>query len=428
MDRDVIRRALEKFQTSQQDVLKELDRTVESLKQIQREGQVEDVVRRTDEIAQLQEQIAKELEKMGAAGAGTPRRVQAGDEAKQNDEAKSGEQDKQDQAANQKPGDEQQPGDPKNDQQKPQDQQGETELKSQGEKSDEEKAAAEKDAAKQLQEMKERLEKLRDQCSAKENEEAGKKKSGSQNKQSPQDQQERLQQLAEQQEQAEQMVEESRCRAEMLSKIQDKQAAAKRMEEMQKSQDLKRMQENMKSAQQGMESGQMKPSADFAFRARDQAKRLADMAKSMQQQMQQEQDDDTIQRIEKVIRGLIQVSGEQEGVSGGVEPDERLLAQRQLNLAEAAEAIADSLQEVSKQTLAVGARQQGNLGKAIQRMESATRMYEQGARGNADFQGRESASDLNETIVQLMKSHAQMCSGSGSGDKSQEMKRRSWGA
>jgi hypothetical protein len=230
--------------------------------------------------------------------------------------------------------------------------------------------------------------------------------------------------LAQQQEQAEQMVQELRRQLETLSKIQEQQAAAKRMEEMQKSQDLKRMQENMKSAQQGMQSGQMKPSADFAFRARDQAKRLADMAKSMQQQMQQEQEDDTIQRMEKVIRGLIEISGEQEGVSAGVEPDERLLAQRQLNLAEAAEAVADSLQEVSKQTMAVGAQQQGKLGKAIQRMEAATRMYEQGARGNADFQGRESASDLNETIVQLMKSHAQMCSGSGSGDQSQKMKEK----
>ncbi len=79
MDRDAIRRALEKFQTSQQDMLKGLDRTVELLKQIKREGQVEDVVRRTDEIAQLQEQIAKELEKMGARrGEGAGRRGQAG--------------------------------------------------------------------------------------------------------------------------------------------------------------------------------------------------------------------------------------------------------------------------------------------------------------------------------------------------------------
>jgi predicted transcriptional regulator len=61
------------------------------------------------------------------------------------------------------------------------------------------------------------------------------------------------------------------------------------------------------------------------------------------------------------------------------------------------------------------------LDRAVGRMERSTSLFDQGNREKAEFEGREAASDLNQTIVQLMKSHQQMCQGGGSGNPMKSM-------
>jgi hypothetical protein len=448
MNRDAVRQALENLQANQEDMLQGLDRTIELLKQIRRDEQVEDVVRRTQEIAQLQEEIAKELEKMGAkpedaAGekaaegdrteakenaegepqdpAAEPGQEKPGDEpqdeASAQGEKTPGENEPAEEASGEKSEEQQEGQQPKNGQKSEQGEKGDSQESSEQDQQDQQAQQA-------LDELRETLEKLREDMK---NQESGKEGSNSspsdQQESSPDQNQERLKQLAEEQEEVQKRVEELKRQLEKLRKLNDQaKDKAQQMEDMEQSESMKNMEQNMQQAQEGMQNGSQQKASKYAFRARDEANSLAGMAESMQQQMQQEMEDDTIEKVEKEIQGLIDVSGEQEGLVKGSERDHRVLAQRQFQLTEATQALAESLMAVSRQTFSIDSKLQGHLNGAVTKMERATRLFEQGNGKAGGFQGRESASDMNETIVQLMKSHAQMCSGSSGDSKSQQMK------
>jgi len=139
--------------------------------------------------------------------------------------------------------------------------------------------------------------------------------------------------------------------------------------------------------------------------------------------MQQQQSDEAVEMLERIIEGLIEVSQVEETFIDAPSTDTRLLAKRQKNLTENTEAISDSLLAVMKETFKISNQQPGKLGEALEKMDRATDYFEQGSRREAVHMSRESTFDLNETIVDLMKSHQQMCSGSGSGqgDPRQQM-------
>ncbi len=452
LNRDAVRQALEQLQANQQDMLQGLDRTIELLKQIRREEQVEDVVRRTKEIAELQNEIVKELEKMGAkpeeqaadpsesareqqaegdSPEGKKARGEPQDEQKAEGEKQAGEDEPSDQAAAEEsaePNDgDQQSGENKEGEQKQGEKQPGDQPSEHGDpgenREDTESAEQSEEAQKALDELKENLEKLRENLEQQEAGKEGSNSSSGEPQQTDQQQQERLKQLAEEQEKVQERVEELKRQLEKLRKLNDEANKPEdQLEQMDQTESMKNMQKSMQQAQQGMQAGSQSQSSKYAFRARDEANSLAGMAESMQQQMQQEMEDDTIERVEKVIQGLIDLSGAEEDLITGSEQDHRLLAQRQFRLTEATQALAESLMAVSRQTFSIDSKLQGQLSGALNKMERATRLYEQGNGKAGRFQGRESASDVNETIVQLMKSHAQMCSGSSGDSQSQQMK------
>jgi len=461
MDKNAIRRALENLQMSQDQMLRGMDRTVELLKQIRREEQMADVVERSDEIARLQREIARELEKLGmkpepAATPPAETQPEAGKPLAPEDRNAQPPEDLA-QAGDRKPGEEQ-PGDrkdaseaetaPKDGDQKPsvrpetapeadQDQaarQGEEEAR---------KSEADREAEQDRQSASESTPRDdRQQGSEQEQEQkesSSDSKSGqSGQKQEPQDQppsdqgdsgatpsakeQQRLEDLAKQQKEAQDKLEELKRLLRQLQKLnQDKKDMADKLSDLEQSETAKSLEKSMQQAGQSMSSGKKKQTSYFAFKAREEADRLADMARGMQQQMSADQENDTVEKVERVITGLIDVSGVQEDLARAKGQDTRLLAQRQSSLVEVAGALSDSLQEVMKQSFALGEQQQGALDKALRKMTNATDLFEQGNRVNADHQARESASDLNETIVQLMQSHDQMCGGKQGGDAQAKM-------
>lgn len=455
MDRDAIRRALENLQNSQEQMLRGMDRTVELLKQIRRDEQMADVVERSDEIARLQREIARELEKLGMKQpppqeasrndvaqnpesetgdrnpeakdaenlknpAGKPDRPEAMDQAdrnrdasKQGDEAKDrlSDQERQDETT-----DRNQAGEPKtgeNQDQKSQDQKSQAGQNQQSQNSQDQQNQQQNQQGQENQ--------------AGQNQQSQDQKPSPQNSGEPQSQaspqeQQRLDELAKKQEDAQAKLEELKRLLRQLQKLNDeKQDMAQNLSDLEKSDLTRSLEQSMKQAQQGMSQGKKGPTAYFTFKARDEANRLADKARGMQQQMSADQQNQNVEKVENVIKGLIDVSGVQETLSRSQGEDTRLLAQRQSNLVEVADAISDSLQEIMKQSFAVGDKQQSALDKALRKMTVATNLFEQGNRVNADHQARESASDLNETIVQLMQSHDQMCGGKSGGDAQAKM-------
>jgi len=553
MDRNEIRDALEDFQKSQDQMLQGLDRTIDLLKQIRMEEQVEDVVRRAGEIAEKQQGLTQDLKEMGVQEppAAPPAdetqpadekaegknaegdKAQEGDKAAKGDESQKGDKaqdgdksqdgDKADQDAKAQEGDQaqkgdesqkgdkagengEQPGDKAEQEQKQGDQNGAKagdENQKEGNQGEslpmtpemqkllEEAAQLQQqiaeeqlkrdqgaNAAKQEQlteQLKDALRKLQDAQKAQEqlaqNQEQGKQSqsgqqqstSGQQKQQSGQQQssqqgqqneqqqgqkqqgqqqqnqqeggkpstpeeKERLQRLAEQQEEVQKLVEELKRQLEMLRKLNtEDQNLAKDLEEMQQGETTESMQQNMQQAGSQMQGGKKQESAKYAFKARDEANRLAQMAQNMQSDMQSRMEDDSIERMGRIIQGLIDVSGVEQGISEEPSTDDRELAARQFALVERAQAWAESLQALASQSFSVDQSQGGQLRGAVSRMERSTRFFELGNLRSAQHEGKESSSDLNETIVQLMKSHNQMCSRGGGGGQMQQLMQRMQG-
>lgn len=530
MNREQLRKALENYRANQDEMLRGLDRTIELLKQIRKEGQVEDVVRRTDEIAQLQEEIAKELEKMGlkpepgdetkegapedAPGEATedtergepddPAEGEKSEESAQaGEKEKEGESDKTERAETGERKDEASPedsaenaGDPsagadqaeaattpeiealkkeiedlekqladaraeaeqrgenRGSQPSPAEEKALQELRDklnealeEARKAAEERAAQEGEMAENRQtppdsgqqgRQKEGQQKQGQQKQGQQQDSQSEQQQGQQSEQQGGDsseqqqsgspsQDEKLKQLAQKEKELRERVEELKRQLEMLRKLnRDDQQLAQDLEEMEEGETTESLSQSLQQAQQSMQSGQGQKSSKYAFKARDEAKRLAQMAQQMQQQMAQRQEDDTTEQMEAIIRGLIDVSGAGESLVSA-EGDERDLAARQFFLMERAQAWSESLLALARQTFAVQDQQTGKLGEAMSRMERATRLYEQGDLVNGRHEGRESVSDVNETLVQLMQSHQQMCGGKGGGDSMQQMLERMQG-
>jgi hypothetical protein len=461
MDRNAIRRALENMQANQDQMLRGMDRTIELLKQIRREEQVEDLVRRTDEIARLQAQIAEEMEKLRGKQKGEPE-ASAAETAEKTGERNDRTQDTEmaspldegadpnalrdgseetaemqgDQAENadgeSQPGDMSQAGEQSGEEAGDQEnaENRENADSQAGDQEQGEKASADEQSAdQQSAENQSGEQQSGDQQKG---DQQGEQKNGDQQGQAPGEQQnesnsqeqgsqsgsqqsqQKLAQLAQEQKKAEEMVEELKRLLKALRKLNEDQANLKdQLENMENSETLSSLQQNQQSAQQSMSGGKPDQAANYAFRARDEANRLAGMAEEMQSMMAQNQQEDTTARMEAIIKGLIDISGVQEELATSPAEDPRLLAQRQFDLTERTEAWADSLQVVMQQSFSLTAQNQDQLDVAIGRMGRVTDLFEQSIRTKAEHEARESTSDLNETIVELMKSHQQMMSSQG---------------
>ncbi|HEX7878646.1 MAG TPA: DUF4175 family protein, partial [Candidatus Eisenbacteria bacterium] len=63
MDQEAINKALEDFKVDQEEMVKGLDKTIEMLKEIRKEEMMEDSVRKAEELAREQEQLARDIQK-----------------------------------------------------------------------------------------------------------------------------------------------------------------------------------------------------------------------------------------------------------------------------------------------------------------------------------------------------------------------------
>jgi len=189
----------------------------------------------------------------------------------------------------------------------------------------------------------------------------------SQKKQDQQNGQQSMQQLAKQQEMAQQQLEELKRMLRELQKLNQGEDMEKQMSQLEKHQNTQELSKNMQKSQQSMQGGKPKEASPYAFKANQEAKQLADMARSMQQNMQSDKEDQSAKALQRVIEGLIDVSGAQEDVAQSQE-EPRALAERQLGLTDAAGSLADSLEAVMKQSFTIETPQLKNLHSAINRM------------------------------------------------------------
>ena len=424
MDRNQLRQALEKVKLSQEDMLRGMDRTLELLKDIRREEQVANVVDRTDEIARLQEAIAKELDKLSdKAKTQAERNAEKnkqdqdkqnqgaqGDSTRADNDSKNGDKGQQDQAS---PDDANKANDPS----KQDANQDEASKQDQASNENQEKTSSE-----QNKESKQNDASKQDESSEKngnQDSQSDQQSPKSKENQGQQSQQQSLQKLAKEQEMAQERLDELKRMLRELQRLNQGEDMEKQLSELEKHQNTQQLSKNMQQSQQGMQGGKPKEASPYAFKANEEAKQLADMARSMQQSMQSGKEDQAAKALQRVIEGLIDVSGAQEDVARSPD-DPRNLAERQLNLTDAAGTLADSLEAVMKQSFTLETPQLKNLHSAINRMGGAVRAFEAERDKAARHEASESVSDLNETIVQLMRSHEEMCGGMSGGQSLSE--------
>lgn len=299
MDPQALNQALEDFKLDQEQMMKSLDRTIEMLKEIQKEEMMEDSVRKAEELAREQQDQANQVQKEMQDG-----HKDAADEAKKNEK---------------------------------------------------------------LADQQQELQKKSDELSR--------------------------------------QLDELRKMAENEPKLKED------LDEMKQGGQPEKMKENMNQSEQQLRKGDQEKGLNFAFKASDDARKLAQQMRQTQASSNAAKKREMQEKLMAVIQDLVDVSSAQEDLvaQAAVTPDGELAA-RQRVLIEGTTKSALDLEALGKRTLFVNDEQKSRIGSALERMKKATQNYSQGQLNAGTREGKESAGDLNEAIVELMQSHSSMCS------------------
>lgn len=231
--------------------------------------------------------------------------------------------------------------------------------------------------------------------------------------------------LADRQEEAKQKAEDLAKQLEELSKLAENEK--KLQEDLDKAREAPKkeeMQQKMEQSEESLRQGEKEKALDFAFKAAEDAKQMAQEMKKAQQNSSAAKKREMQEKMMAVIQDLVDVSSAQEELlaqaPGTAETE---MASRQRVLMDGVLKSALELEALGKRTLFVNDEQKTMIGSAMKRMKSATEAYSGGNASGALREGKESAGDLNEAIVELMQSHSSMCnSGSSSGFQEQMQK------
>jgi hypothetical protein len=232
------------------------------------------------------------------------------------------------------------------------------------------------------------------------------------------DQSKKNEDLAKKQEEIQQKAEDLAKKLDELKKLAENEPELKEdLEEMEKSDEPQDMKENMEQSEQEISKGEKEKALKFAFKASEQAKEQAMKMKQAQQESNAAKKRELQEKLMAVIQDLVDVSSAQEELlAQAPATQEGELAARQRVLMDGTLKAAMELEALGKRTLFVNKDQSSKIGNAMRRMDTATKSFVQGNRNSGLREGKESAGDLNEAIVELMQSHSSMCqSGSPSG-------------
>ena len=230
--------------------------------------------------------------------------------------------------------------------------------------------------------------------------------------------QEERDRVAEDQEQAERDAESLRRDLEELSKDlaeSQRQEAAEQSQEA--AQELEqnaepKMQEAGKSLQQGKPQQAQQSGQQAEQSLSETASRLSDASQQMGQQIDQEQ----VAAVRRAAQDLVNLSQRQEDALQDGEGG-RQQAQRQKDLQEGAERVAQDLREVSKDTPLLDGKAGQKLDEAMRRLDRASQAFERGDRSEGEQQGDGAASALNEAVIALREAEQSMCQGPNPGQR-----------
>lgn len=231
--------------------------------------------------------------------------------------------------------------------------------------------------------------------------------------------------LAERQAEAKKKAEELAKQLDELSKLaENEKKLQEEVDQAKESPEKKDMEQKMEQSEESLRQGEKEKALDFAFKASEDAQKMAQQMKKAQQNSNAAKKREMQEKMMAVIQDLVDVSSAQEELlaqAGGTPETE--MAGRQRVLMDGVLKSALELEALGKRTLFVNDEQKTMIGSAMKRMKSATEAYSGGNMNGGVREGKESAGDLNEAIVELMESHSSMCNSASSTGFQEQMQK-----
>jgi hypothetical protein len=364
LDPAEVQKALQDLTLTHQQLLQNLERTLEMLKQVQMEEKLDRAVQQAEEIAKQQDQINEGLE---------PKDDRAADQKKDDQAAKDGKDAK--------------------DAKDKGDQQGKDGDKQDGKSADQKngKNGDQKDGKSQSgdQEQKDELSRLEN------NDTAGLQSDQEKNQESAAELSKMLDELAKE-----------------LAKMNEE--AAQDMQQLsQQSSSQGDMQSSMQSAMQQMQKGNPKGAQKSGRNASSEARSIIEKLRMQQQMMMNAQAEETAEKLRAAARELLKVSEGEETIVAGNSTETQRMAEDQLRLLEATKHVNEVIEEIARTSIMVGTDFAGILGQPIRSMENATSSYERSNVSGGRLHGFQALAQVNEVILQLLETEQSMCQAGG---------------
>jgi hypothetical protein len=354
LDPNEVQKALKDLTLTHEDLLQNLERTLEMLRQVQLEEKLDQAVQKAEEVAKQQDEINEGLEE------DKDRKPGAQDQSGKDDEQRPD-------GADNKDG--------KSGQESPQSPEGD------------ESKSGEQDQAGQSPE---------DELSRLKNEDmAGLQSDQEQNQESADELSKMLEELAK--ELAEQ----------------NQQAGSEMQQLSEQSSSKGSMQSSMKSAMQQMQQGNPKGAQKSGQSASAEARSMLERLRMQQQQMMNAEAAETAEKLRAAARELLKVSENQESIVAGTSPEAQRLAEDQLRLLEATRHVNQVIEEIARTSIMVGTDFAGLLGQPIRSMENATSSYERSNLSGGRLHGFQALAQVNEVILELLETEQSMCQAGG---------------
>lgn len=353
-DPSQIQRMLEKMDRKGNNLEKELERTLELVKQMQREYKLERAIEELKEQTAKQEELLKDTEQKNTEQKNTEQQK----DRKNNDQKKSSEDSKK--------SDKNQEGDEKASDEKAGDE------KSGDEKSGDEKSGDEK---------------------------SGDEKSGNEDK--PLDQ--RQEELSKEFENFEKAIEELN----ELDKELDEESGSPSEQEMNEVQDAQ------EQSKQSLQKGQSKQSQQQQQKAVKQMKQMQQNMESAQNSMEMEIDMQNLESLRQIIHGLIKLSFDQESLMKDFIPIQQTdpkyvqLGQDQLKIKDDAKILEDSLLALAKKDAFMSSVVTKEVGELNAHMDKAVENVRERRKGNAGTEMQLSMTSINNLAL-MLKDHFDM--------------------
>jgi hypothetical protein len=178
-------------------------------------------------------------------------------------------------------------------------------------------------------------------------------------------------------------------------------------QQMQKDEIVARLQEIQNALSQGDQSGAEKKSKKGAQSLED----LANQLRLAQNQLSMEKRRKLAEAIENLTHDLVWFSFEEEDLAAEIQTiprkdleERRDAADRQLGLKTCATKTLGQLKQLSRQTFVVSPEASRSLAEALEHMQRAARILEDGNPANADEEGLQAMALINRAILALMES------------------------